>query len=725
MHKSRNMGGQAAAHVLFPNPRMTQRPAKRLLILGWDAADWIMIRRLLDRGAMPNLRALMHGGSHADLATLEPKLSPLLWSTVATGKTADKHGILNFLEPDAQAQSLRVSSSTSRKTKALWNILTQAGLRTHAVSWYASHPAEPVQGTVVSNLFLESQPPKPADAWALPAGAVHPPEAADAVARARVHPGSMPAKALAGLVPQLAKVGRESPRIRTLARLVAQCRSVHAAAGAVLTASPDWDCAMVFHEAIDTIGHHFMQFHPPRMAHVSKKEFDLYRGVMDAVYAMHDAMLGDMLRLAGPDATVLLLSDHGFHSGDRRPVTEGMSNEDRAAAEASWHREYGVLVLKGPGVKADAAIRAPNLLDIAPTALALLGLPAGSDMDGRVLTEALTSPPPERIASWDESPGEAGMHPADLRQDPFEAQDAINQLIDLGYMAALPEDAQARIDLVRRESQFNLGVVLTTRDQPARAAETLAPLVADHPKEVRYAACLARSLLADLRPGEAGAVLRGALAHHPDHADLTPMLVNALGMMPGGTEEADEAWSLLRPRAEGAAASDAVWIADLCLLLGRTDEAERLYQRALDANKGDAAAMVGLARVETARGRFEPAAERCLDAVDIDPESPEAHHRLGVALAWLGEHEHAAASFRAATALQPGRIEAYRFLAGLLRLAGDGAGADASHRTADELLSARAPDPARRAVAEREDAHGPRAWAAHAGVPGPVPGATQ
>ncbi|MFM7260376.1 MAG: alkaline phosphatase family protein, partial [bacterium] len=112
---------------------MPTRTATRLLIVGWDAADWILINRLFAAGKMPVLRRLVDAGCRADLGTLEPKLSPLLWSSIATGKTADKHGILNFVEPKPEGGGLRVSTSTSRKAKALWNILSQSGLETRVV----------------------------------------------------------------------------------------------------------------------------------------------------------------------------------------------------------------------------------------------------------------------------------------------------------------------------------------------------------------------------------------------------------------------------------------------------------------------------------------------------------------------------------------------------------------------------------------------------------------
>ena len=64
---------------------MHTRPVQRLLILGWDAADWQIIDPMLARGQMPNLAALIAAGTRANLRTMEPKLSPLLWSTIATG----------------------------------------------------------------------------------------------------------------------------------------------------------------------------------------------------------------------------------------------------------------------------------------------------------------------------------------------------------------------------------------------------------------------------------------------------------------------------------------------------------------------------------------------------------------------------------------------------------------------------------------------------------------
>src|SRR4051812_42341493 len=147
----------------------------RLLLVGWDAADWQMIEPLLEAGQMPHLNELIEGGVMGNIATLQPVISPMLWTSIATGKTADKHGILGFTERDAQSGEIRPASSLSRRTKAIWNIFQQAlGWRCHTVGWWASHPAEPLDGITVSNLFFRTRRVGP-NAWRVPQHSIHPP----------------------------------------------------------------------------------------------------------------------------------------------------------------------------------------------------------------------------------------------------------------------------------------------------------------------------------------------------------------------------------------------------------------------------------------------------------------------------------------------------------------------------------------------------------------------
>ncbi len=648
---------------------MTARAAKRVLIIGWDAADWILIDRLFSAGKMANLRKLVDAGARADLNTLEPKLSPLLWTSIATGKTADKHGVLNFVEPRPEGGGLRISSSTTRKTKALWNILSQNGLSTNVVGWYASHPAEPIRGSVVSNMLQEGEPAQANAPWPLVAGTAHPIDRADAIAAARQRARAFERESLRALLPNIDEIGINDARVLTLIKLMSSAHSIERAALVALSSDTPWDASMVFFDAIDTVGHHFMQFVAPKMAHVSQRDQRMFSGVMDRVYEWHDAALGRLLAAAGPDTTVILLSDHGFHSDHLRPNLSELPPERRMELESSWHRPHGVLVMSGLGVKRAGEIASPNILDIAPTALALLGLPAGDDFDGRVLAEILTSAAPPRIASWDSVAGDAGLHPEEMRQDPFEAADALQQLVDLGYMAALPTDVQGQLDLVRRESAFNLGVALMSRRKSHEAIPHFERLVAERPAEVRYALCLGNCLLSAARFRDAAARAQTLLDHDASNQEAQMMRATALAL--AGDESAAAAHLAAIERSVRDKPEWSLALGNLSMLCHRYADARVHFTAAKKRDARDALAHLGLARVELACGVFEPSAEHALDALDISQSLPDAHMLLGAALAWCGDCANARSSLEFALRFGDGQVEAHRWMALVAHMCGD------------------------------------------------------
>ena len=160
---------------------------RRVLVVGWDAADWKVIEPLMASGHMPHLAGLVDRGVMGNIATLQPVLSPMLWTSIATGKRPYKHGVLGFSEVVAKTGAVRPVSSQSRRTKAIWNILHQEGLACHVIGWWPSQPVEPVRGVMVSNHFHVASAP-PGAPWPVPRTAVHPPELAAELAELRIHP---------------------------------------------------------------------------------------------------------------------------------------------------------------------------------------------------------------------------------------------------------------------------------------------------------------------------------------------------------------------------------------------------------------------------------------------------------------------------------------------------------------------------------------------------------
>ena len=179
----------------------TSKPA-RVLLIGWDAADWNVINPLIEKGEMPTLASLIDRGVSGELETLYPALSPMLWTSIATGKRPYKHGIHGFTEPNPHGPGIRPVTNVSRKTKALWNILQQNNRKSVVVGWWPSHPAEPIDGVMVSEHYHLATSVDPDEAWQMPAGVVHPTRLREKLAELRFHPGELSARTHSAVRPQ-------------------------------------------------------------------------------------------------------------------------------------------------------------------------------------------------------------------------------------------------------------------------------------------------------------------------------------------------------------------------------------------------------------------------------------------------------------------------------------------------------------------------------------------
>ena len=631
----------------------------KVLLIGWDAADWEMIDPLIERNQMPALARLIGNGVRGNLATLQPVLSPMLWTSIVTGKRADKHGICGFTEPLPDATGIGPVRSTSRKCKALWNIFSQAGRKTNLIGWFASHPAEPINGVILTDNFLRYGP-KAGASDTLSAGTVHPPELAAKAAEWRVRPDSLTAEDLAPFIPRLGEVDwRKDDRPLKLARRLARVATVQAAATALIQTEP-WDLMCVYYDAIDQFAHEFMPYHPPRMTGVPERDFELYQGVMTGCYRFHDMMLHALLQYVDANTTVMLVSDHGYECGHRRPAP-GTGKADPEAC----HRPFGIVCLKGPKVKQGERLYGASVLDVAPTILTLAGLPVGGDMDGRPWVEAFErSVKPERIFSWEGlRDDQAGLHTAKDRQDPAEAVAAVQQLVDLGYIAAPGEDAQKNVRDTIRCNKTHLIRALLGTPHVAQAVPLLKELAAEAPKEEWYPLTLARSQIGLRQLFEARALLEGC-APATQALPEVQLLFAELAFAEGNPAPA---LGHVEAAREAGAGRPLIWnqVGRGYLQLGRWDEAATAFRKSLETEPDNPAAFDGLARVHLERSEPEQAVEKALLAVGLIHFFPEAHFHLATALEQCGKSVEAIAAYETALGMgcQPETI--HRHLAAL------------------------------------------------------------
>jgi predicted AlkP superfamily phosphohydrolase/phosphomutase len=462
---------------------MNQGGSKRLLLIGWDGADWNHINPLLERGLLPNLAQLIRDGVSGNLATLGPMLSPMLWNSVATGKYAYKHGIHGFTEPDRHNGGARPYSSYARKTKAIWNILSQQGLKSNVINWWASHPAEPIDGCVVSNLFAGVKPGPRGPI--VPDGCIHPADRARTLGRCKVYPQELTSEQICAFIPHADRINQdEDPRLETFAKVFTETLTTHALATAVMELEP-WDFMAAYYTCHDHFSHAFMTYHPPRLPWVPEDDYDIFKDVIANAYRFSDMMLGRLLEFCNEDTTVILCSDHGFESGALR--MRGTPREP--AGPAAAHRRFGVFIAKGPGIKSGATVYGASLIDLCPTMLTVLGMPIGEDMDGRPLLEMFEKPIfPATVPSWDEIEGDCpdGMPGEEQPLDPEDAEELLQQFIALGYIEDQGGDKDKQFATSEIECDYNLAQNYMFAGMPDKAIPLFEGLVQRSPWEDRF-----------------------------------------------------------------------------------------------------------------------------------------------------------------------------------------------------------------------------------------------
>jgi len=133
-----------------------------------------------------------------------------------------------------------------------------------------------------------------------------------------------------------------------------------------------------------------------------------------------------------PDLVLLPIDESDIFYG----LSDFGSNRvwDSTYRYSGMHRDYGLVIAAGPGIRADHAVRGATIVDLAPTCLHWLGLEVPGDMDGRPLEdlfvdEYLRSNPLRVAPASTEAPARG-----DRVFSPTEEEEILQRLRDLGYL---------------------------------------------------------------------------------------------------------------------------------------------------------------------------------------------------------------------------------------------------------------------------------------------------
>jgi tetratricopeptide (TPR) repeat protein/predicted AlkP superfamily phosphohydrolase/phosphomutase len=637
-----------AAHFVFAAVALAACGSKagareldtRAVVIGIDGADWKVIDALAAAGHMPNLTRLRQRGVSGPIETLSDiALSPVIWTSVATGKTAAKHGISWFLvdQPDGTRVPVR---STNRKCDALWNILAAHELRPAVLGWWATYPAEEVgRGTIVSDALGfhgfgatardgdEGRKTYPRALFgALDALVPTEQQISTEFAQRFLH---LDAKAYHDEMFDPARFPKRDPSNPIhLFQQYAVTAQGYTAIAEELLARESYDLFLMYFEQVDSFSHLFMKYAPPKLAWIDEQDFARYRDVVSEWYRYQDELLGRVLAHVDLETTaVFVLSDHGFKSGERRIRSEELVDVKKAHLD---HETQGIFVAAGPHVRR-GEIADASVLDLTPTLLYYLGLPVAKDMDGKVL-EGVFEPgfvrahPLRYVATYED--GRRASVPAQTEPSAAGAQSEIEGgLAALGYLGE------------ERESGAKVG--------EGAAAEESSPEIHNN---------LGRIHLRDGEPEKALAEFEQALARDPNNAEAL-LNISAIHQGEGKSDLAEhfvQRALAVDPNSVGALAQ----LGEIRRDQGKLDEAIRLFAAALEIDDSQPFLYMGIGDVLQRAGRYEQAVQAFQHVLELEPDSFKARYNLGVTYSNMGRAGEAVAIYEQALALAPKDPEA-------------------------------------------------------------------
>jgi len=501
----------------------------RILQIGIDSGTWKVLTPLLEAGDLPNLSRLIDNGTHGVLHSDKYNASPVVWTTMATGKVPAKHGIRDFFTPQRQLKARRI-----------WEILSdnedRVGIYQHLVTW----PPKALNGFVIP-------------AWLAIDSQTHPPNLSFIKAlKAAEKRGQNRLSSYITYGLQSLKYGISfSTGIKALSYLAARRHAhtrldyLYQAQQVDISMSTDYFCnllkryqpryATIVYYQPDAAGHFYWKyFEPDLFPRVTSEDAAQYGHAIPDVYRAIDGAIGRILQTVKDEYTIFVVSDHGMGpslhpstylyrprivdllerqgyktdgehaiigldfylnmldqhseirspekllafingivlSGTREQVFEATLHEDQyivirvKAAHpdhqgkgiqlpngeilnylslvntdeelSGTHEKEGIIIMAGPNVRKCHKIKGATLLDVVPTILTLMGMPVAKDMDGKVLTDALTEEyltgnPIQTIDSYDEDIS-CDAEDAQNKLLPEEIQILEERLRDIGYL---------------------------------------------------------------------------------------------------------------------------------------------------------------------------------------------------------------------------------------------------------------------------------------------------
>ncbi|MCA9753251.1 MAG: alkaline phosphatase family protein [Gemmatimonadetes bacterium] len=284
-------------------------PGSRVLMVAMPGLSWKVVEDLADRGEMPNLVRLRREGAWGDVRSLRPSMATAVWTSIASGKMPDEHGILGFNETAEDVQVSRI-----------WDILGDRGWSVGLFGWPVTAPPKRTNGFVVPAV---SDPGT--ETWPVEANFIRELAMSEKTRRDRTWGrycrfaflGIRWGVRLSTLIAAGQEIGSDVVHGRSLdtARLFTR-RKLRAKLNcdyfAELRRQRPVDFAAYYTNIVHVAQSYFWKYYDPtEFPGISPDDVARYGDSVQEAYRICDDFLGRILSETEPNDLVIILSDHG------------------------------------------------------------------------------------------------------------------------------------------------------------------------------------------------------------------------------------------------------------------------------------------------------------------------------------------------------------------------------------------------------------------------------
>jgi tetratricopeptide (TPR) repeat protein/predicted AlkP superfamily phosphohydrolase/phosphomutase len=656
---------------------LTRGDGVKVFILGLDGYDWLIMDKVSETHSLANIKNIQREGAWGNLRSIEPLISPLIWTTMVTGVTPDVHGITDFLVKDETTGEDIPVTSSMRRVPALWNITSLFDVTSGFVGWFASFPAEETQGFVVSDRFayhMFDPRGRRGGRHVAGEGLTYPPGLYDEIGPLKVSADEATGDLGLYINGSIGTLKDEYSPDDTDSNLRLIISAYHTYENVMARLYPAHmpDLFGIYFEFTDSVCHLLMKYMKPPMAGISPGEYERYGGGIAATYAEADRIIGDVMGMVDDSTVVMIVSDHGFKSGDMRPHTDSRVGFGQAV---EWHRIDGSIALYGSIVKQGFRIADASVLDIAPTILYLLGLPVDRKMTGKVLLDAfddswVESHPVTYTTEYDSLIG-GGEHAAGVSGADKTLRD---KLVSLGYVAGGNRSLVNLANYYHRNGQF------------AEALEVWKEIVAGDPHDLGARIGMSNAQFALGRDDLAIQGLLEVIDADPGNLEALRS-ISTIHIERGRAREALE-FAERGLKVDGDDGMSYMNKGSALQLMGRAEEAAQAFRRAIECAPDLAEAYANLSQIYVVSGREYEALEMAEKAAALASGKPEVRYVLGMALNANGRQEEALDEFLASLRIDQRFVPGYIGACGVLMAEGK---TDSVLRLSDTALEISSP----------------------------------